>query len=63
MNLLAQNIKSPESVNELPSLNQQENFIYKRAKCMGVTDKGQIAYILATVKGECSFKNIREIGC
>lgn len=37
-----------------------EQYIYKQAKLYWVTDNRQIAYILATVKWECWFKNIKE---
>ena len=38
-----------------------EQYIYKQAELYWVTDKRQIAYILAIVKWECGFKNIKEI--
>ena len=38
-----------------------EQYIYKQAERYWVTDKRQIAYILAIVKWECWFKNIKEI--
>lgn len=38
-----------------------EQYIYKQAKLYWVTDNRQIAYILAIVKWECWFKNIKEI--
>ena len=38
-----------------------EQYIYKQAKLYWVTDNRQIAYILAIVKWECGFKNIKEI--
>lgn len=37
-----------------------EQYIYKQAKLYWVTDNRQIAYILATVKWECGFRNIKE---
>ena len=45
----------------IPSFSPQENFIYSWARKIGMKDKRQIAYVLATVKGECNFKNIKEI--
>lgn len=45
----------------IPSLTPEENFIYSWARKIGMKDKRQIAYVLATVKGECNFKNIKEI--
>ena len=41
-------------------LKTDEKFIYNQAIKYGVTDKKQIAYILATVKWESWFKNIKE---
>lgn len=38
-----------------------EQYIYKQAEHYWVTDKRHIAYILAIVKWECWFKNIKEI--
>ena len=38
-----------------------EQYIYKQAKLYWVTDNRHIAYILAIVKWECWFKNIKEI--
>lgn len=38
-----------------------EQYIYKQAERYWVTDKRHIAYILAIVKWECWFKNIKEI--
>ena len=45
----------------IPSFSPQENFIYSWARKIGMKDKRQIAYVLATVKGECNFKNVKEI--
>lgn len=38
-----------------------EQYIYDKAVEYWITDNRQIAYVLATVKGECWFKNIAEI--
>lgn len=46
---------------KIESLNNNENYIVNQAKLYWVTDNRQIAYILATVKWECGFKNIKEI--
>jgi hypothetical protein len=46
---------------KIESLNDNENYIVNQAKLYWVTDNRQIAYILATVKWECGFKNIKEI--
>jgi len=46
---------------KIESLDINENYIYNQAKLYWITDSHQIAYILATVKWECGFKNIKEI--
>lgn len=38
-----------------------EQYIYRQAQSYWVSDSRQIAYILAIVKWECAFKNIKEI--
>jgi hypothetical protein len=60
------NNTSSENIHEssdtqIESLNNNENYIYSQAKLYWITDNRQIAYILATVKWECGFKNIKEI--
>ncbi len=56
-----QKINTTEIVaTNIETLKTDEKFIYNQALKYGVTDKNQIAYILATVKGESWFKNIKE---
>ena len=45
----------------IESLNEKENYIYNQSKLYWITDNREIAYILATVKWECAFNNIKEI--
>lgn len=54
---------STDTVNEskIESLDDNENYIYNQAKLYWISDERQIAYVLATVKWECGFKNIKEI--
>ncbi|HKL44006.1 MAG TPA: hypothetical protein VJ892_01875, partial [Candidatus Absconditabacterales bacterium] len=63
---LKQEIESGEEQIEqeenIESFTVDETYIYNQAKLYGVTDRRQIAYILATVKGECNFENTREKG-
>jgi hypothetical protein len=47
---------------ELTKLNKEEQFIYNQIRKQWIQDPNQIAYILATVKGESGYKNIKEIG-
>lgn len=49
-----------EKIN-IESLNEKENYIYNQAKLYWITDNREIAYVLATVKWECGFNNIKEI--
>ncbi|HOG15164.1 MAG TPA: hypothetical protein PK674_01110 [Candidatus Absconditabacterales bacterium] len=51
-----------DSKEYLKNFSEAERYIIEQAKKYGITDKNQIAYILATVKGESNFKNIKEFG-
>ena len=51
-----------EQTEKIENLNITEQYIVNQAKKYWITDKKQIAYILSTVKWECWFKNIKEIG-
>lgn len=50
-----------EQQEKIENLNVKEQYIVNQAKKYWITDKKQIAYILSTVKGECWFKNIKEV--
>ncbi len=51
-----------ESREYLGNFNISEKYIIGQAEKYWVTDKNQVAYILATVRWESNFKNIKEIG-
>ncbi|HPC34408.1 MAG TPA: hypothetical protein PLP73_02000, partial [Candidatus Absconditabacterales bacterium] len=51
-----------ENKEYLKNFSVSEQYIIEQAKKYGITNQKQIAYILATVKGESGFKNIKEIG-
>ncbi len=53
-----ENLDSAESADKQKV---SEQWVYDKAVEYGVTDKRQIAYILSTIKWECSFKNQKEI--
>jgi len=44
------------------NINPKEQFIIDQASRQGIKDPNQIAYILATAKGESGYNNIKEIG-
>ncbi len=49
-----------DSKEYLKNFSEAERYIIEQAKKYWITDKNQIAYILATVKWESNFKNIKE---
>ena len=54
--------QNTENIPVIENLKVEEDFIYDSAIKYWVTDTKQLSYILATVKGECWFKNIKEVG-
>ncbi len=49
-----------EKLENIENFTVDEQYIYNQAKLYWVTDRRQVSYILATVKWECGFKNIKE---